>query len=104
MKILLNTFPPANCKFPDTGLSVLKQYLIDRGYDCHVKYWNHILAGITSTYVVAKEESDSLGVLIPYLYLLGGEEQVDEVNALMIKIMQHRQPILYLKDDNFNVA
>lgn len=104
MKILLNTFPPANCKFPDTGLSVLKQYLIDRGYDCHVKYWNHILAGITSTYVVVREESDSLGVLIPYLYLLRGEEQVNGVNELMIKIMQHRQPILYLKDGNFNTA
>lgn len=39
-KILLNWMPPAMVQMPSPAMSVLKSYLVNRGFDVGIIYWN----------------------------------------------------------------
>lgn len=98
MKILFNVFPPLSCYIPDTGMSVLKTYLIDSGHQCKVIYWNHLLRDITSRYMDINAVNDLQCILLPYLYLLN--PTAFSMNYAT-KMLMNRLPILQIKSQRF---
>lgn len=88
MKILLNCLPPADVHSPSIGLSILKKFMINNGFDTEIKYWNFLLS-IMSDYV---ETEDTEIRILPFLSILNDRDQNTKGNNRIISILQKLDP------------
>ena len=68
-KILLNWMPPAMVQMPSPAMSVLKSYLVNRGFDVGIIYWNLKLyeLQVDFTWSIAENiDSDMINSLLLY--------------------------------------
>ncbi|RLD71343.1 MAG: hypothetical protein DRJ10_19530, partial [Bacteroidetes bacterium] len=96
MKILLNWLPPADVHSPSISLSILKKFMINRGFETEVKYWNFLLS-LMSDYI---DSEDTEIRLLPFLSILNDRNENIKGNKRIISLLQRLQPSF--KTDNPN--
>ena len=72
-KIILNCFPPVLTTQPSPALSILKSFMLVRGYHVDIKYWNHFLLDFQIRYlgniVYTKDTNTALLPFINYIWV-----------------------------------
>ena len=83
-RITLCWLPPAKPYLPSPSMTVLKQTLLDSGFDAQIIYWNILLEKILLKYFLTKKVlNDEIAILGPF-YAYESKECISIINTLNI--------------------
>lgn len=98
MKVVLNSLPPARVDTPSAALSVLKAFMADNGIETDVIYWNILLDHLLPPF---ERNTDTIHFdLLPYLYLIAGEQGDHIAQAKANAHMKSQLPLHDILNDN----
>ena len=96
-KILLNCLPPADVNNPSISLSILKKFMVNRGFVTEIKYWNFLLS-LMSDYA---DIEDTEIRLLPFLSILNDRNKNTKGNNRIISLLQKLQPEFKINNPNY---
>jgi hypothetical protein len=71
-EITLNYLPPADVYTPSASLSILKSFMLNKGFDARVKYWNFLFNPILP---LADENEETSEVILPFISIINDWHQ-----------------------------
>ena len=77
-EIILNYLPPADIYTPSASLSILKSFMLDKGFDTKVKYWNFLFNPVLP---LAEENEETSEVILPFISIINDWYQNEKGNA-----------------------
>ena len=76
-EIILNYLPPADVYTPSASLSILKSFMLNKGFDAKVKYWNFLFNPILP---LADENEETSEVILPFISIINDWHQNEKGN------------------------
>ena len=96
MKILLNYLPPADVHSPSIALSILKEFMLNHGFETEIKYWNFLLA-LMADY---SDSEDTEIRLLPFLSILNDRFEHTKGNNRITTLLHKLQPSFIANNSN----
>jgi len=96
MKILLNYLPPADVHSPSISLSIIKQFMLNFGFETEIKYWNFLLSLMSDI----SDSEDTEIRLLPFLSILNDKFENTKGNNRITTLLQELQPSFKANNPN----
>ncbi len=83
-EIILNYLPPADVYTPSASLSILKSFMLNKGFDTKVKYWNFLFNPVLP---LANENEETSEVILPFISIINDWHKNEKGNIRCEKLL-----------------